>query len=107
MTVLLLYIGAFGIIVSYVCQLIDENDRFFTPKITEIPWEELGIAIGVGCIGKKQVFLNWISLTYFPTRVVWILLHNEVFEYDSSIHCGNFEDFTDFCGIYCSGMKVL
>lgn len=40
---------------GFLCQLIDENDRFFSAQITEIPLEELGIALGIGFIGMQNM----------------------------------------------------
>ena len=51
-TVQLLYIGFFGLIVAVLCEFVDENDRFFTSQITEIPLSDIGVAFGVGCVGK-------------------------------------------------------
>ena len=47
-TVQLFYIGIGGFLISILCQLVDEDDKFFTPEISEIPLQDIGVALGVG-----------------------------------------------------------
>ena len=47
-TVQLFYIGVGGFLISILCQLVDEDDKFFTPEISEIPLQDIGVALGVG-----------------------------------------------------------
>ena len=44
----LFYIGVGGFLISILCQLVDEDDKFFTPEISEIPLQDIGVALGVG-----------------------------------------------------------
>ena len=57
MTVQLFYIGIGGFLISILCQLVDEDDKFFTPEISEIPLQDIGVALGVG-IGIKDTCLK-------------------------------------------------
>ena len=64
-TVQLFYIGFFGLLVAFLCVYMDENDRFFTSKTNEIPLSDIGVALGVGCIGKLlNLSLNLCTVTF-------------------------------------------
>ena len=78
-TVQLFYIGFFGFIVALLCQVIDENDRFFSSQITEIPLRDLGIALGVGSIGLFGFFCTTRSLTMIPPSTVATLRTSQIF----------------------------
>ena len=38
---------------SIFCEFIDEDDKFFTPQIGEIPPVDIAISLGVGSVGKS------------------------------------------------------
>ncbi len=65
MTVQLLYIGTGGLIVAGLCQFVDENDRFFTSKISEIPGYQWGVCIGVACIGDQPKLIVIVVRSLF------------------------------------------
>lgn len=75
----LLYIGFFGLIVACFCQLLDENDRFFSSQITEIPLTDIGVAMGVGSIGLFGFFCTVRSLTMIPPSTVATLRTSQIF----------------------------
>ena len=51
-SVQLFYIGVFVFIMSIFFEFIDEEDKFFTPEIGEIPPVDIAICLGVGSIGN-------------------------------------------------------
>ena len=77
MNVILFYIGCGGLVISGLCQIFDENDRFFTPQITEIDLSTIGICLGVGFIGlfgstNISVGSSIIPLVSVTGIAVWV-----------------------------------
>ena len=73
------YIGCGGLVISGLCQIFDENDRFFTPQITEIALSTIGICLGVGVIGLFGFFCTTRSLTMIPPSTVATLRTSQIF----------------------------
>ena len=65
--------------ISGLCQIFDENDRFFTPQITEIVLSTIGICLGVGVIGLFGFFCTTRSLTMIPPSTVATLRTSQIF----------------------------
>ena len=70
-TVQLFYIGIGGFLISILCQLVDEDDKFFTPEISEIPLQDIGVALGVG--------IGMINIKY----IEWVVLHSTSYQFFS------------------------
>jgi hypothetical protein len=53
-------------LISVICQLIDDNDRFFTAKMTEIEPKEFGIFAAISVIGESSGvdFINQFVTIY-------------------------------------------
>jgi hypothetical protein len=60
MSVQLLYIGIGGLIIALLCQVADENDRFFSSEITQIPLVNILTSAGIGCIGENTYSYSYL-----------------------------------------------
>ena len=43
----------------------------------------------------------------FHFRSIWLLLYNQIINYDSTLYCGNIKNISNLCGFYCTGNKNI